>query len=298
MTSKAATPAVSHDEALVLRPARSADAAACGAIAFRAFETIASRHGFPPDFPDPQTATALVASLVDDPGVYVVVAERNGVVVGSNALHEQGPVAGIGPITVAPDLQNAGVGRRLMEDVLRRVDERGRVAVRLVQAAYHARSLSLYAKLGFAIREPLATLQGKPPALALPGFRIRALEVGDVAACDELCRAVHGHDRRGEVVGAVASGTGVVVERSGGVTGYSTGVGFFGHSVGRSNDDLKALIAAAPAFGGPGLLLPMRNTELFGWCLAHGLKVVQTMTLMTRGLYSEPAGPYLPSVIF
>lgn len=298
MTTTAAVPAAFATQDVLLRPARAADAAPCGAIAFRAFEAIATRHGFPPDFPDPETATALLAALIDDPRVHVVVAERSGVVVGSNALHMHGTVAGIGPITVTLDAQNAGVGRRLMEDALRRVDEAGGVAVRLVQAAYHGRSLSLYAKLGFAIREPLATLQGEPLALALPGCRIHAMEVGDVAVCDELCRAVHGHDRHGELVGAVAAGTGVVVERGNRITGYSTGVGFFGHSVGSSNDDLKALIGAAPAFGGPGLLVPMRNGELFTWCLSHGLKVVQTMTLMSRGLYSEPAGAFLPSVIF
>ena len=42
----------------------------------------------------------------------------------------------------------------------------------------------------------------------------------------------------------------------------------------------------------------MRNTELFGWCPGHGLQVVQLMTLMTVGLYKEPAGAYLPSVLY
>jgi len=30
----------------------------------------------------------------------------------------------------------------------------------------------------------------------------------------------------------------------------------------------------------------------------NGLRVVQPMTLMTSGLYNEPAGVYLPSVLF
>jgi hypothetical protein len=42
--------------------------------------------------------------------------------------------------------------------------------------------------------------------------------------------------------------------------------------------------------------VPTRNGELFRWCLASGLRLVQQMTLMTIGLYNEPAGAYLPSI--
>ncbi len=34
------------------------------------------------------------------------------------------------------------------------------------------------------------------------------------------------------------------------------------------------------------------------WCLDHGLRIVQLMTLMTLGLYNEPAGAYLPSILY
>jgi hypothetical protein len=61
---------------------------------------------------------------------------------------------------------------------------------------------------------------------------------------------------------------------------------------------VQALIAAAPEYGGPGLLLPTRNGELFRWCLENGLHVVQTMTLMSLGLYGEPRGAYLPSILY
>jgi hypothetical protein len=44
--------------------------------------------------------------------------------------------------------------------------------------------------------------------------------------------------------------------------------------------------------------LPTRNGELFRWCLQHGLRLVHQMTLMTIGLYNEPAGAYLPSVLY
>ena len=50
-------------------------------------------------------------------------------------------------------------------------------------------------------------------------------------------------------------------------------------------------------FPGPGFLLPTRNSDVFRWCLANGLRVVQPMTLMSIGLYNEPRGAFMPSVL-
>jgi hypothetical protein len=97
---------------------------------------------------------------------------------------------------------------------------------------------------------------------------------------------------------AIAKGTATVVERDGRVTGYATVIGFFGHALGESNEDLKALIGAATEFAGPGFLLPTRNTELFQWCLEQGIRVTQPMTLMSKGFYNEPAGAFLPSILY
>ena len=73
---------------------------------------------------------------------------------------------------------------------------------------------------------------------------------------------------------------------------------FLGHAVAESNEDLKALVGAAQSFPGPGFLLPTRNSDLLRWCLEKGLRVVQPMTLMSTGLYNEPGGAFLPSVIY
>ena len=283
---------------VALRAGLPQDAAAAGAICYEAFKSIAGRHAFPADFPTTDAATGLVASLLANPGVYAVVAELDGRVVGSNFLFENGPIAGIGPITIDPDAQNVGIGRSLMLDVLERARQRRFAGVRLVQAAYHSRSLSLYLKLGFDPREPLSTMQGAPLKIRLPSYDVRAALASDREACNRLCRRVHGHDRAGDLADAIAGGTATVVEREGRITGYATVVGFFGHSVGETNGDLKALIAAADAFAGPGFLLPTRNAELMRWCLDQGLRVVQPLTLMSMGLYNEPAGAFLPSILF
>jgi len=73
---------------------------------------------------------------------------------------------------------------------------------------------------------------------------------------------------------------------------------FFGHTTCESNTDLQALLTSVESFGGAGFLLPTRNTELFRWCLANDLRVVEPMTLMSMGLYNEPAGAWLPSILF
>jgi GNAT superfamily N-acetyltransferase len=274
------------------------DAEVCGTICYQAFSAIAGQHNFPPDFPVPDVAIGLLAHMFSHPDMYSVVAEVDGQIVGSNFLWEQAGIAGVGPITVAPAAQNSTVGRRLMEEVLRQAHERRCAGVRLVQAAYHTRSLVLYTKLGFDVREPLANLQGPPLGITVPGHAVRAASEADLDACTTLCRSVHGFARRAELVDAINQGTATVVEHAGRITGYATMIGFFGHAVAEGNDDLKALIGAAPAFPGPGFLLPTRNSHMLRWCLAHGLRVVQPMTLMSTGLYNEPAGAWLPSILY
>jgi predicted N-acetyltransferase YhbS len=283
---------------VMLRPARPEDANACGAICYEAFKTIASQHNFPPDFPSQEVAVELLRMLLSHPGFYAVVAEADGHIVGSNFLDERSTIAGLGPITIKPSVQNSGVGRQLMEALLDRAAQRRFPGVRLVQTAYHNRSLSLYAKLGFAVREPLAGMQGPPLRATIPGYTVRRAVEEDLTACNRVCTRVHGHDRSGELRDAIQQGTATVVEQDGRITGYATAVGWFAHAVGESNEELKALIGAAPAYLGPGFLLPTRNTELFRWCLEEGLRVGQVMTLMSIGLYNEPAGACLPSVLY
>ena len=281
-----------------LRPGIPEDADACGRICYEAFGAIAREHSFPPDVPGPEAGVGLLSMLLGHPGFYSVVAELNGKVVGSNFLDERSSIVGVGPITVDPAVQDHGIGRALMHDVITRAADRGAPGIRLLQSAYHNRSLSLYANLGFQVRDLLACMQGTPPSGAVAGYRVRRATTADTDECATVCYRVHGHDRTGEVSDAIAQGTALVVEHDGRISGYATDLAFFSHAVGESNEDLKALIMAADAFAGPGILVPTTNAELFHWCLERGLRVVQLMTLMTIGLYTPPQGAYMPSVLF
>ena len=283
---------------VTLRPGTADDAPACGRIAYEAFKSVCERHGFPPDFPSAEDATGLLSMLLDHPRFYSVVAEVEGRVVGSNFLDQRSRIFGVGPITVDPATQNHGVGGQLMRDVIDRAARQGAAGTRLLQAGFHNRSLCLYSKLGFQTREPMSILQGAPLAQKFPDYAVRPATVADIGACNLVCRTVHGFDRDAELRDAIEQKTAVVVEHLGQITGYATAIAFFAHAVGETNRDLMALIGAAPSFGGAGFLLPTRNLEVLTWCLNGGLRLVYQMTLMTIGLYNEPTGAYMPSVLY
>lgn len=283
---------------VMLRPVAPRDATPAGRILYEAFKAIADRHGFPPDFPSAEVAAGLLEMLIQNPGFYGVAAERSGELLGTNFMDERSMVFGIGPITVDPSAQNAGVGRMLMHNALDRAATGNAAGVRLLQSAYHNRSLCLYTTLGFRTREPMSVIGGSPPNASFAGYEVRVATAADLDACNALCRDVHGFHRSREVREATERGEASVIERLGKISGYTTSMGFLGHTVAQTDFDLMALISAANAFAGPGIIVPTRNHRVLAWCLANGMKLVMQMTLMTIGLYNEPEGAYLPSVHF
>jgi predicted N-acetyltransferase YhbS len=178
---------------LTLRPGRPEDATVCGTICYEAFKTIAEQHSFPTNYASPEVAIERMVTRLAHPGVYAVVAELDGRVVGSNFLDERDAIAGLGPITVAPTVQNRTIGRHL---------------------------------------------------------------------------------------------------------GYATAIGVSGHAVGETTGAVQALIGGAPAFERGGFLVPLCHGELFRWCLSAGFRVAAPQTLMSLGFYQEPAGAFLPSILY
>ena len=73
----------------------------------------------------------------------------------------------------------------------------------------------------------------------------------------------------------------------------------YGHTLPRYRPGIRTrMLAALGRQFGPGFLLPTRNHEVFKWCLDNELKLTFQMTLMTIGLYNEPSGAYMPSVLY
>ena len=288
---------------LKFRPGNMDDVDKVGTITFNAFSTIAQKHAFHADFPSIDTAKDAAMSLLSNPNFYSVIAEEDSKVIGVNFLDERSnKVAGIGPLAVDPKSQNKGVGRQLMINTMQRAEDKKFAGMRLLQAAYHNRSLALYASLGFETREPISTMQGKPIQATIPGRTVHPATIADIDYCNDICKKVHGHDRNGEIIDSIKQGNAKVVIHSGKISGYTCGLDFFNHSVGLTNDDLKALIASVATddgnYGGSGILIPTRNTQLFHWCLNNGLKLVQQLLLMTFGMYNEPAGSHMPSILY
>src|ERR671933_1303060 len=260
---------VQTNHTLRLRPGRIEDAYDVGRIIFEAFSAIANKHGFPPDFPSVEVGRDVASSFLSDSRFYSVVAEGNttttisdgeskSVIVGSNFLDERSKiVAGVGPLTIDPKYQNKGTGRKLMINVIERAKNNNFSAIRLLQASYHNRSLALYASLGFEAREPISNMQGKPIREIIPRRSVRVTNESDVESCNAICKAVHGHDRSWELNDSIKQGTAKVVLHGGKITGYTTGLAYFNHSVGLTNDDLKALICSPTdeddSYGGPGI---------------------------------------------
>ena len=292
------------DHDLRLRPGVIEDAKEIGKIIFEAFSEIADKHGFPREFPTVDVGINVASFFLSNPGFYSVVAEDiegdGNKVIGSNFLDERaGLVAGVGPITIDPKFQNKGTGRQLMKNVIERAKSKKYPAIRLLQASYHNRSLALYTNLGFSVREPISTMQGKPISVEIPGRSVRAATDSDLEPCNAICIAVHGHDRNGELIDSIKQGIAKVVLHGEKITGYTTGLTYFNHTVGFTNDDLKALIASeTDSYGGPGILIPTRNAELFRWCLDNDLRLVHQLTLMTVGMYNKPVGCYMPSILY
>lgn len=284
--------------AITVRAIEPADADECTRIVYEAFASLHDYHRFPRDFPTLEAAGQLTSTFIAHPAIWGVVAEAEGRIVGSNFLDERGPITGVGPITVDPTAQGRGVGRRLMEAVMER--GAGARGMRLFQDSFNMQSLSLYASLGFEVKEPAVVMSGTPSSGPPAGIEVRPLEEGDLEQCESLCLAVHGFERTNELRDAlqVPVFAPCVAQREGRVTAYATTLTFFpaAYAVAETEDDMRALIAAgdAPA----SFLLPTRQAGLLRWCLSVGLRPVKPMTYMAIGEYRPPDGCWIPSVLY
>lgn len=283
-----------------IREIKPSDAELAGKFIYEAFAGIARQHNFPLDFPSPEAGQGFAQMWVSHPQIYGVAAEENGQLVGSNFLTEFDPIRGVGPITVDPNLQAKGVGRKLMEAVI----ERGKDAtgIRLVQSAYNTRSMSLYASLGFDIKEPLAQMEGKPKGEVSKDLTIRPMTSEDLAECAELCERIHGFSRTGDLSLCLQGFKPFVAVRDGKIVAYVSTVSMWhlNHGVAENERDLQDLLVGASAELGESVsfLLPTRRATFHRWALQAGLRMVQPLSLMSMGEYHEPQGSFFPSVLY
>jgi GNAT superfamily N-acetyltransferase len=302
MTDATKSTGTDHKMAVAVRAIEPADGDECARIMYEAFGAIQDNHQFPRDFPTLEAAVQLTSNFIAHPVIWGVVAEADGRILGSNFLDERGSINGVGPITVDPEAQGHGVGRRLMEAVM----ERGARArgIRLFQDSFNMQSLALYASLGFEVKEPAVVMNGTPRSGLPAGIEVRPLKDSDLEQCEQLCVAVHGFERTNELRDAlqVPVFSPSVAVRDGKVTAYATTLTFFpaAYAVAETEEDMRALITGTLAAGDePGsFLLPTSQTGLFQWCLGEGLRPLKPMTYMAIGEYRNPDGCWIPSVLY
>ena len=282
-----------------IRPMNQEDVETCGRICYEAFKNIAGSHHFRPDFPAPEATIQLTQAFCASPHIFSVVAESDGKIVGANHLWEYDPIRAVGPITVDPSAQAKGAGRKLMEAVVEH--GKGSAGIRLCQDSFNMTSLSLYASVGFDVKEPLVMMEGKLEGKLPSDIEVRPIRAEDFPTCEALSRKAHGFERINELKNTPPFLTSFVALRGGRVVAYASSPHFWAlnHAIAESEEDMKSLLIGAGNLSGDkpiSFLLPTRQSNLFRWCLQQKMRVIKPMTLMAMGQFQEPRTCYLPSV--
>lgn len=200
--------------------------------------------------------------------------------------------ASCGMIIVSAEFQGRGIGRRLMDELLRQTG--GRTLLLNSTREGHA----LYERLGFVdcgeVSQHQAVLAQTPAAP--PRHGTRPFRPGDLPAIRDLDRRASGMGRAALLDAVFAHGSGLVIERAGQVVGYGCvrrwGRGVvIGPVVARDLADAKALIAelAAPHAGGFVRIDVTRAQGLTQWLGEVGMPCVDRVVSMVRGAPPTPA---------
>ncbi len=278
-----------------------------GRICYEAFATLQRRHNAPVDFESADEGRMVINLLANRPdyiGVAAIEEDRHGkpTLIGSNFLQTADVVAGLGPITVDPQSQSRGVGRALMQHIIKEAKQRDRREVRLFQEAINITSLSLYTSLGFSWVDSAALMT--PPRLqpgeAVSELGVRSMTPADLSAVAELSEATYGYSRAEDAAILLnVPFPGFVRERGGKVVGYFI-PSLLGHAGAQTDDDLIAMLSVmGQQLAGPPakFICPLSEVELFRTLLARGARVLKLLNYMSYGgPYKPPRGKWLPSI--
>ncbi|MFL5619358.1 MAG: GNAT family N-acetyltransferase [Gemmatimonadaceae bacterium] len=167
------------DARLTIRTARPADRGAIARLtlaAYREYATIMEPSAWR------VLDQAVRAALVDDTGVTRLVAERDGVIVGSAALYAPdsaayGDLASLTPwpevrlVAVDPNLRSHGVARALVAECIRRARASGATVLGLHTSRSMRTAIRLYERMGF-VRDSEHDFQ-PPGAELVEGYLLR-----------------------------------------------------------------------------------------------------------------------------
>ena len=207
-------------------------------------------------------------------------------------------VAGVGPVTIDPSYQGQGIGRALMQDVNDYARRNSIEQVRLMQDSFNAASLSLYASLGFDVKDTVALMQAA--SSAEPNNSVRSIADSDLPAVENLSQRIYRNSRRNEVAAAAPYGFAAFLrERQGRVTGYLL-PGNFGHGVAETEEDALDLLTEAARRLSPEFarfFCPLSEGSFYRKALQAGCRAIKGMNYMTLGPYEHPDEAWMPSVL-
>ncbi|HEY6431900.1 MAG TPA: GNAT family N-acetyltransferase, partial [Acetobacteraceae bacterium] len=227
-----------------------------------------------------------------------IAAESAGKLLGTALFWTYEPNASaLGLVGVAPEAQGRGLGRRLVEQVLRNL--RGRSIV--LYATEHG--VRLYESFGFVTQGLIRQHQGTAfqPALVppRPGERLRPIGRSDPPLLAKLDQEANGMDRAALITALIAAGNSIVLDRDGSAIGFAVLRRFgIGHMIGPviAPDETRARVLIGHFLAShPGQFLrvdvPAPGT-LSPWLQSLGLADAGPAIRMVRGPVQRGEGSF------
>lgn len=203
--------------AVEIRPMEETDVATADTVMRVAFGTFLG-------LPEPATFmgdASLVSTRFRAEPANAFTAVLEGRIVGSSFVARWGSVGFFGPLTVAPDVWDSGIGRRLMEPIMARFEAWGVTHAGLFTFAHSAKHVGFYQTLGFWPRHLTAVMAREVgPGSAPYAIAVRT----DTTACRRIADAQYaGLDLTSEIEATTRLGLGdtVVIEEGGEAVGFA-----------------------------------------------------------------------------
>ena len=265
-----------------------------------AFDEFNTQHLLPKGTPrDVESARTMYSRLLVSERAHIIVALQGGEVVGSTWLRLEDDVAVFEHVNTAPAKQGKGVARALMTHGIEAAKSLGYEKIRLTQSAHNSTALSLYASLGFEVKETFAEMKAGPGMAtgAQVIDSVRPMTSADLPAVELLSRKLYKLNRRGDVAAVLAGGgPALALAANGKVEGYLTLSGS-AHGMAENEDDAYALISEAARLYPDKAIFgcPLSFHGMFRRALKSGYRTREIHNLMAYGPYERPDGVWMPS---
>lgn len=309
---------MSHHPSIILRPLADADVPEYTRMLFASFNAWYWKHGLGRDFfgcaPED---LAVIYDVYNDltPGCCIAAFDaKTDQIAGACFYSPRETHVGLGIMCVHPNCGGRGVGRALVEHILKYTRDHGYRSCRLVGSAVNLDSFSLYNRLGFVPRAAYQDMVLTVPDSGLGGSvagddRVRPAVIADVPAMGALELEISGIKREIDYRYAIESPRKLfqacVYDNGQGIDGFLLCIqhpasSIIGPCVARTEEAALALIKqASQRYRGSGVLLvvPMERRKIVEQLYAWKAVNVETHLAQVWGEFQPYRGIYLPSYL-